>query len=176
MLSGMLRNFVPGLGSRTFLRSYQIASTTRKVIPVYPTVEETKKRNLVETLAKQDLDAKLDPTGWRRKLVGKSAKESLSAGDVVRVVYDSKKCSYDNFVGYVLAVNRKNLVQDATLLLRNQISRTAVEALIPVFSPLIERIDVLRRADGRRKRNKHYYIRNTRLDVGDLEASLRKKR
>ncbi|QLL31070.1 hypothetical protein HG536_0A08870 [Torulaspora globosa] len=172
----MLKSFAIGLGPRSFLRSYQIASTTRKTIPVYPPVEKAKKPNVVETLAKQDIETKLDPTGWRRELISKSTKNSLSAGDVVRVVYDSKKCSYDNFVGYVLAVNRKNLAQDASLLLRNQISKTAVEALIPVFSPLIERIDVLRRADSRRKRNRHYYIRNTKLDVGDLEASLRKKR
>lgn len=171
----MLKSFA-AIGPKNLSRSYQIASVTRKVIPVYPPVEETRKSKVVEALAKQEVETKLDPTGWRRELVGKSAKSSLSAGDVVRVVYDSKKCSYDNFVGYVLAVNRKTLVQDATLLLRNQIAKTAVEAMIPVFSPLIERIDVLRRADSRRKRNKHYYIRNTKLDVGDLEASLRKKR
>lgn len=167
---------MPPLSSRAFTRSYQVISTVRKVIPVYPPVEKTQRSNVVQSVAKQDLDIKLDPSGWRRKLVGKSPKESISAGDVVRVVYDSKKCSYDNFVGYVLAVNRKNLIQDASLQLRNQISKTAVEATIPIFSPLIERIDVLRKADSRRKRNRHYYIRNTKLDVGDLEASLRRKR
>lgn len=172
----MLRNFVSPLAPRALTRNYQVVSTVRKVIPVYPPVEKIQKANIVQTLAKKDLDTKLDPSGWRRKLVGKSPKDSISAGDVVRVVYDSKKCSYDNFVGYVLAVNRKNLIQDASLQLRNQISKTAVEATIPIFSPLIERIDILRKADSRRKRNRHYYIRGTKLDVGDLEASLRKKR
>ena len=54
-------------------------------------------------------------------------------------------------------------------------AKTMVEMRIPIFSPLIERIDVLRKSDGKRKRNKHYYIRNTRLDVGDLEAGLKKR-
>lgn len=121
------------------------------------------------------MDTKLDPNGWRRKIISKS-KNSLNAGDVVRVVYDAEKCSYDNFVGYVLSVDRKRLIQDASVLLRNQIAKTSVEVRVPIFSPLVERIDVLRKSDSRRKRNKHYYIRGTKLDVGDLEAGLRKKR
>lgn len=171
----MLKKIVPVVNLRIFSRNFQIPSTTRKVIPVYPPVENTHRPKLLQTLSQEDIDKKLDPNGWRRKLIAKSTKDSIRAGDVVRVVYDSKKCAYDNFVGYVLAVNRKELTQDGSLLLRNQIAKTSVEALIPVFSPLIERIDLLRRADGRRKRNRHYYIRNTKLDVGDLEAGLRKR-
>lgn len=94
----------------------------------------------------------------------------------MRVVYDSKKCSNDNFVGYVISVDRKKYDQDASLLLRNQIAKTYVELRVPVFSPLVERIDLLRKNNGKRKRNKHYYIRGTKLDVPDLEAGMRKKK
>lgn len=171
----MLRSIVPKLKKEVFVRNYQVLTTTRKTIPVYPAVEKKQASNLLQRLSKNDLDAKLDPSGWRRKLVSKK-KEALNAGDIVRVVYNSEKCAHDNFVGYVLSVDRKQLVQDASILLRNQIAKTAVEVRVPIFSPLIERIDLLRKSDSRRKRNRHYYIRGTKLDVGDLEAGLRKKR
>lgn len=119
---------------------------------------------------------KLDPEGWKRQLISKNAHQSLRAGDVVRVVYDRSKCSYDSFIGYVLSVNHKELIQDSSLLLRNQISKTPVEMRVPVFSPLIERIDLLKKTDGKRQRNRHYYIRGTKLDVGDLDAGLRKRK
>ncbi|QLG70774.1 hypothetical protein HG535_0A07160 [Zygotorulaspora mrakii] len=171
----MFKNLVPRCTPKIFFRSYQIPTTTRKIIPIYSPVEKIQSSNILERLSRQELDTKLDPNGWRRKIISKS-KNSLNAGDVVRVVYDAEKCSYDNFVGYVLSVDRKRLIQDASVLLRNQIAKTSVEVRVPIFSPLVERIDVLRKSDSRRKRNKHYYIRGTKLDVGDLEAGLRKKR
>lgn len=157
------------------IRTYQIPTTTRKVIPVYPPAEQRQKPNLLKSLTNVDLQ-KLDPQGWRRQLVSKSSRQNLRAGDIVRIVYNQSKCSHDNFVGYVLGVNRKELVQDSSILLRNQISKTHVEMRVPVFSPLIERIDLLKKTDGKRQRNKHYYIRGTKLDVGDLEAGLRKRK
>ncbi|GAV53876.1 hypothetical protein ZYGR_0AK03780 [Zygosaccharomyces rouxii] len=163
------------IGWLSHVRTYQVPATTRKVIPVYPPVEQRQKPNLLKTLTDVDIQ-RLDPQGWKRQLVSKKARHSLRAGDVVRIVYDQSKCSYDNFVGYVLSVNHKELIQDSSLLLRNQISKTAVEMRVPVFSPLIERIDLLKKTDGKRQRNKHYYIRGTKLDVGDLEAGLRKRK
>lgn len=163
------------IGCFSQIRTYQIPTTTRKVIPVYPPAEQRQKSNLLRTLADVDVK-KLDPEGWKRQLISKNAHQSLRAGDVVRVVYDRSKCSYDSFIGYVLSVNHKELIQDSSLLLRNQISKTPVEMRVPVFSPLIERIDLLKKTDGKRQRNRHYYIRGTKLDVGDLDAGLRKRK
>lgn len=163
------------LTSAAHVRGYQVPSSVRKVIPVYPSVQQTQRQNLVPILSQKSLK-KLDPQGWKRSLVAKFGKDRLRAGDIVRVVYDKNKCSYDDFVGYVLSVSRKDLVQDSSLLLRNQLAKTAVEMRVPVFSPLVERIDLLRKSDGKRHRNRHYYIRDTKLDVGDLEAGLRKKK
>ncbi|SCU87876.1 LAMI_0D07844g1_1 [Lachancea mirantina] len=157
------------------VRHYQILSGSRKVLPVYPPAEKKSSSNLLSRLSALDQNA-LDPQGWRRKLISGQPDETTRAGDVVRVVYDSNKCNYDNFVGYVLAVDRKSMTQDASLLLRNQVAKTFVEVRVPIFSPIIQRIDILRKSDGRRKRNKHYYIRGTKLDVGDLEAGLRKRK
>lgn len=165
----------PRIGCILQIRTYQLPTTTRKVIPVYPTVENRQKSNLLKTLAGLELQ-RLDSQGWKRQLVAKRGHQSLSAGDVVRVVYDQSKCSHDNFVGYVLSVSRKELTQDSSILLRNQVSKTPVEMRVPVFSPLVQRIDLLKKTDGRRQRNRHYYIRDTKLDVGDLEAGLRKRK
>lgn len=159
-----------------FSRAYQLPSSSSKVISIYPVLEQKEKRaNILKKLSQEQLDSKLDANNERRKLLAKGHKDCLKAGDIIRVVYDQSKCNYDTFVGYVLSVDRKELIEDASVLLRNQVAKTMVEMRIPIFSPLIERIDVLRKSDGKRKRNKHYYIRNTRLDVGDLEAGLKKR-
>lgn len=164
------------LFSRQFARLYQLpAKSSRQVLPVYAPAEPVSKPLLVNKLAELDLE-KLDPSGIKRKLISKKNEQRLRAGDVVRVVYNSNKCNYDNFIGYILSLDRKELVQDASLLLRDHINKTCIEIRVPVFSPLVERIDVIRKADGRRQRNKHYYIRNTKLDVGDLDANMRKKK
>ncbi|QEU59051.1 Img1 [Kluyveromyces lactis] len=161
---------------RQSVRSYQLpAKSGRKIIPVYPPVERISSPLVVKTLADHDLK-QLDPTGVKTEMVSKKNPNRLRAGDVLRVVYDSKKCNYDSFTGYVLSVDRKPIVQDTSILLRDYIYKTCVEMRVPIFSPLVERIDLIRRADGKRRRSKHYYIRNTRLDVGDLEASMRKKK
>ncbi|SCU89108.1 LADA_0E13718g1_1 [Lachancea dasiensis] len=161
---------------KCFTRSYQLGSTSRKIIPVYPAIENAGKPKLLKRVTEKDLDESLDPQKWRRELISKHNKERLRAGDVVRVAYNSQKCKYDNLMGYVLSVDRKEITQDASILLRNQYAKTFVEVRVPIFSPVIERIDLIRRADGRRQRNKHYYIRGTKLDVKDLEAGMRKRR
>lgn len=171
----MFRNILPVV-SRQSIRHYQLpAKHAKKVIPVYPPAEPVSNPLVINELSATDL-AKLDPSGAKRNLISANSETRISAGDVVRVVYDSKKCNYDNFMGYVLSVDRKKLVQDASLLLRDHINKTSVEMRVPIFSPLVERIDLIRKSDGRRRRNKHYYIRNTRLDVGDLDANMRKKK
>ncbi|AMD21461.1 HER182Cp [Eremothecium sinecaudum] len=160
--------------SRAATRGYQIVSRTRKVIPVYPPAEVKPSANVLQRLGEANLKV-LDPSGAKRKLLAKSGELHLKAGCIVRVVYDSSKCNYNNILGYVLSVTRRQLIQDASILLRNFHFRTAVETRVPIFSPLVERIDIIRMPDGKRRRNKHYYIRNTKLDVGDLEASMRKR-
>ena len=164
--------------SLIYKKFYRIPTTTRKIIPIYPPIEEKsmKPDTLLQKIAKEELDSQLDPQGWRRALIKKNTPQTIESGDIVRVIYNQTKCSYDPFIGYVLSIDRKHLVQDASILLRNQISKTIVEMRVPIFSPLVERIDILKKNDGKRRRNKHYYIRGTRLDVGNLEAKLRKRK
>lgn len=167
-------------------RGYQVPTTAKKIIPVYPPAEVTKDRKtILQTLSVKDVNEKLDTSEWRRKLLGKTTSctstTTVQSGDIVRVLYDKSKCDNDAFIGYVLSVDKKELVQDASLLLRNQISKTFVELRVPIFSPLVERIDILKKGNSnlnskKRQRNKHYYIRGTRLDVSDLESMLRKRK
>ncbi|CAB4252281.1 similar to Saccharomyces cerevisiae YCR046C IMG1 Mitochondrial ribosomal protein of the large subunit, required for respiration and for maintenance of the mitochondrial genome [Maudiozyma barnettii] len=159
-------------------RFYQLPIGSRKIVPVYPPVQTepaVKNATLLQKLSEIDLKENLDTDGWRFNLIDKNKKDCIRAGDIIRIVYNKEKCSYDNFIGYILSVDRKERIQDASVLLRNQISKVMVEVRVPLFSPLVERVDILKRADGSRKRNKHYYIRGTKLDVGNLESKLRKK-
>lgn len=160
-------------------RCYQVPTSTRKVLPIYPPVDPkpaVKNATLLKQLSEIDLKEKLDTDGWRFKLIDKHNKDCIKVGDVIRIIYNKEKCSYDNFVGYILSVDRKEQVQDASVLLRNQVSKVMVEVRVPLFSPLVERVDILKKSDGSRKRNKHYYIRGTKLDVGNLESKLRKRK
>jgi ribosomal protein L19 len=115
---------------------------------------------------------KLDPEGWRRKLISKENSERVRTGDVVRVIYTTR--TIPTFIGQVIAKNQTGLA--ASLVLRNQVNKIGVELKVKLFSPLISRIDIIRRPRKYRPRNKQYYIRDTKLDVGDLETSLRVKR
>lgn len=124
---------------------------------------------------KSDQYAKLDPTFWRRDLIQPSERNNntvLRAGDIVRVMYNTR--SVPSFTGQIVKISKKGL--DANFLLRNLVSKVGVEMQVKLFNPLISRIDVVRRPAEYKKRNRQYYIRGNRLDVGDLEASLRKRR
>ncbi|CAL9727942.1 large ribosomal subunit protein bL19m [Monosporozyma unispora] len=159
-------------------RLYQVPTSSKKIIPIYPPIQPTslKPTTILQKISVTELDSQLDSTGWRRNLLKKNDPQRIESGDIVRVIYDQSKCSYDPFIGYVLSLDRKEIVQDASILLRNQITKTVVEMRIPIFSPLVEKIDILKKNDGKRRRNKHYYIRGTRLDVGNLDAKLRKRK
>lgn len=145
---------------------YHVVSKTTRVISVYePLSTSTKKKSAMDVFHEKQL-AKLDATGWRTDLL-----KSIRPGDVVRVMYTSRAIT--PFVGQVLAVSKKHT--DTNLTLRNMVSKVGVELKVKLFSPLVSRIDVVRKPHAYKKRNRQYYIRGNRLDVTDLEASLRKR-
>jgi len=115
----------------------------------------------------------LDPEGWRRELIySKTHKTRLLSGDVIRIVYTTRQIP--QFMGQIIGINRCGA--DSSVLLRNNITKIGVEMRVKIFSPLIQRIDIVKRPLKRNHRSKQYYIRGTRLDVGDLEADLKKVR
>lgn len=160
----------------TTVMGRRFASSMRKVLAVYPPIEPlmAQKGTILKQAAMNDLNDKLDPTGEKKLLVDKRNPKRLRTGDIVRVVYDRKKCKFEDVFGYILSIDRKQHVQDASLLLRNKIAKTAFEVRVPIFSPLVKRIDLIQKTDGQRGRNKHYYIRDTRLDVAALDKKVKR--
>lgn len=108
---------------------------------------------------------KFDKSGAKRKALSLANKERIRADDIVTVVYKNQK----PVTGQVLMVKRSGL--NSTILLRNKITGLGVEMNIPVFHPNIIRLDIVRRPIAYKPRNRHYYIRNSRLDVGEIGAS-----
>ncbi|KAH3682597.1 hypothetical protein WICPIJ_006436 [Wickerhamomyces pijperi] len=155
------------------LRSYIVPSKAKKIIDVYNPLNYGRK-DVMQTY-KDSQYTKLDPTFWRRDLIKPSERNNgtvLRSGDIVRVMYNTR--TIPAFTGQIIKISKKGL--DSNLLLRNLISKVGVELHVKLFNPLISRIDVVRRPNQYKPRNRQYYIRGNRLDVGDLDASLRKRR
>lgn len=165
-----------GSFSKATVTGRRFVTYGRRLIPVYPPLEPpmAAKGTILQQVAAKDLKERLDTTGEKLQLVDKNSSKRLRAGDIVRVVYDRKKCKFEDIYGYVLSIDRKQHRQDASILLRNKIAKTAFEMRVPIFSPLVKRIDLVQKADGSRGRNKHYYIRDTRLDVTALDKKIRR--
>ncbi|CCH58460.1 hypothetical protein TBLA_0A06680 [Henningerozyma blattae CBS 6284] len=150
-------------------RCYQLPSKAgaKKLIKVYPplTPKHASFSKIMQKLSEKHLNTKLDTTEEKRKLV-----QNLRAGDVVRITANN---SYNNFVGYVLGVKRNFMKEDTMVVLRNQIGKNYVNVRLPIFSPNIERIDVIQKQklklkNGRQPR-KHNFIQGTKIDTGSIE-------
>lgn len=83
----------------------------------------------------------------------------IRAGDTVRVwqkIIEKDKTRLQVFEGLVLA-RKHGCEPGATFTIRKVIGGIGVERIFPLYSPLIERVEILRRAKMRRA--KLYYIR-----------------
>lgn len=139
----------------------------KKPIPtVYEPLPRKRKGDVMIHLHKQLLE-KYDPTGKRRALV--DSKTGLRAGDVIKVTYLDRT----SVIGQVLAVKRSINSVGTNILIRNKVNRIGVEVRVPVFNPNIRNIEVIHKPQKYLPRGKHYYIRNTKHDVGDLEVLVR---
>ena len=86
-------------------------------------------------------------------------KLGIKAGDTVRVhqkIQDKGKTSIQIFEGMVLARKHGN-EPGATFTVRKVASGVGVEKIFPLYSPLIDKIEIVKRAKVRR--SKLYYIR-----------------
>lgn len=171
-----MRPFKPSVLPSVTKKFYHVPSQTKgKTIPIYPPLSPPslgKPRSMIQQLATKELN-RLDPQLWRRGLLKKDP-TGLQSGDIIRIKYKGKD---NNIIGYIISVDRGGQsVLDSSVLVRNQVNKTVVEMRVPIFSPVIDGIDILKKSDGSRERNKHYYIRGTKLDVGNLESKLRKRK
>lgn len=115
----------------------------------------------------QQLLKKYDPTGKRTALV--SGPERIRTGDVIKVTYLDRS----TVLGRVLGIKRGTHNVGSNILIRNKISKVGCEMRVPLFNPEIKNIEIIERPEKYMPRNKQYYIRNTKYDVGDLENELR---
>jgi len=86
-------------------------------------------------------------------------KKKIKSGDVVRVyqkVKEGDKEKTQIFEGIVIARKHRNEI-GATITVRREISGIGVEKIFPIYSPTIEKIEILK--EGKRKRAKLYYLR-----------------
>ncbi|HWP61075.1 MAG TPA: 50S ribosomal protein L19 [Candidatus Paceibacterota bacterium] len=83
----------------------------------------------------------------------------IRAGDTVRVVQkiaEKGKFRLQNFEGLVLA-RKHGTEAGGTFTVRRVLSGVGVEKIFPLYSPMIEKIDIIKRAQVRKA--KLYYIR-----------------
>lgn len=117
----------------------------------------------------KELLKKFDPYGKRSELV--HPKTGVRAGDILKVTYLDRSTVF----GRVLGVKRGQNNLGTNILLRNRITKLGCEIRVPVFNPKIANIEILERPDTYLSRNKHFYVRNSKNDVGDIEAMIRKR-
>ncbi|KAI9760514.1 MAG: hypothetical protein M4579_001599 [Chaenotheca gracillima] len=106
----------------------------------------------------------LDPTGARTQLFSKTNRERIVAGDIVLVRFKNG----DPFSGLVLSIRRRGV--DTSMLLRNQLTRVAVELWIKIYSPNVEGVELVRRKEKRARRARVYYFRKPKHDIGSVEG------
>jgi large subunit ribosomal protein L19 len=147
-----------------------VANLLEKVVNVYESTPRLipKGSSPIKEVEK-DLYDQYDADGSKRRLFDKLNETRIRPGDVVRVTKTDKS----SFVGVLIAINRRHL--STNILLRTKIGGTGVEERFNIFNPAVERVETLRVPAKRRKRSKLYFIReNTKLDVGDVDAEIRK--
>lgn len=97
---------------------------------------------------------------------------SFDTGDTVRVDYrvvEGNRTRIQGFEGVVIA--RKNgKGASSTITVRKVSSGEGVERIFPVHSPLISKIEVVRR--GRTRRAKLYYLRDLRGKAARLKTDI----
>ncbi|PYH70045.1 mitochondrial 54S ribosomal protein bL19m, partial [Aspergillus vadensis CBS 113365] len=108
--------------------------------------------------------AQLDPTGERRALFDyRRSPRSVKVGDILRVTFKNG----DPFSGVCLSIRLRGI--DTSFLLRNQLTRVGVEMSIKVFSPNVESVEIVQRAEKRKRRARLYYMRCPKHDMGSVE-------
>ncbi|KAF2105666.1 translation protein SH3-like domain-containing protein, partial [Lophiotrema nucula] len=115
----------------------------------------------------QSAITQLDPTGARTRLFAKSNPESAKVGDILLV----RLRSGDPFAGVCINIRRRGV--DTAILLRGQLTRVGVEMWYKVYSPLVEGIEVVQRAQKRARRARLTYMRKVKHDRGSVENVVR---
>lgn len=110
------------------------------------------------TFLRREQRAKLNGDN-RWALFDKKSPERVGVGSILKVTYCTSRTESSrpaSFVGVLLAVRRNEA--DPTFILRSVVDGVGVEQLFPVFSPMINSIEVVKKAI-KQKSNKAYWLR-----------------
>lgn len=118
-------------------------------------------------LVSQSQISVLDPTGARTRLFAKTNPECAKVGDILLV----RQRTGEPFAGVCINIRRRGV--DTAILLRGQLTRVGVEMWFKVYSPLVEGIEVVQRAQKRARRARLTYMRKPKHDRGSVENVVR---
>ncbi|CDO54218.1 similar to Saccharomyces cerevisiae YCR046C IMG1 Mitochondrial ribosomal protein of the large subunit [Geotrichum candidum] len=151
-------------------RFFQLPAKHQNVVKVYTSTPRLISKNETPLgIANKAELKRLDPDGWRGKLVQKGSESCLLPGDIVRVY----KTDRTHFSGMVISIKRNGLATNFTL--RNKVTGLGVESRYQLYSPTIQSIELVRRPVKMKRRAKLYYVRgSTKHDVGDLEKEVKR--
>lgn len=126
-----------------------------KPVKVYPPPPSARKvcKDPVAKVTESQL-AEIDPNGERKALFDyRRNSRSVKPGDIVRVTFKNG----DPFNGVVLSIKLRGI--DTSFLLRNELTRVAVEMSVKVFSPNVQSVEIVQRAARKPRRARLYYMR-----------------
>ncbi|KAJ6007544.1 hypothetical protein N7540_011520 [Penicillium herquei] len=147
-----------------------------KPVKVYPAPPSVRKvcKNPIERVVESQM-AIHDPKGERKALFDyRRNPRSVKPGDILRVTFKNG----DPFNGVALSIKLRGI--DTSVLLRNELTRVGVEMSVKVFSPNVQSVEIVQRAERKVRRARLYYMRSRKHDrrsVENLVASyMRQKR
>lgn len=130
-------------------------NTGPKPVKIYPPPPSTRKlcKDPVAQVTESQL-ATIDPNGERMALADyRRSPRSVKPGDIVRVTFKNG----DPFNGVVLSIKLRGI--DTSFLLRNELTRVAVEMSVKVFSPNVSSVEIVQRAERKPRRARLFYMR-----------------
>lgn len=124
-------------------------------VKVYPPPPSTRTacKDPVASVTEAQMNV-LDPKGDRKALFDyRKNPRSVKPGDIVRVTFKNG----DPFNGVVLSIKLRGI--DTSFLLRNELTRVAVEMSVKVFNPNVQSVEIVQRAMRKPRRARLFYMR-----------------
>ncbi|KAK9856905.1 uncharacterized protein MYU51_021331 [Penicillium brevicompactum] len=137
----------------------------RQPIKIYPAPPSTRKacKDPIAAVTESQL-AVLDPKGDRKAMFDyRRNPRSVKPGDIVRVTFKNG----DPFNGVVLSIKLRGI--ETSFLLRNELTRVAVEMSVKVFSPNVNSVEIVQRSEKKRRRARLYFMRDRKHDRRSVE-------
>jgi large subunit ribosomal protein L19 len=137
----------------------------REPLKIYPAPPSARKacKDPVGAVTESQL-AVLDPKGERKAMFDyRRNPRSVKTGDIVRVTFKNG----DPFNGVVLSIKLRGI--ETSFLMRNELTRVAVEMSVKVFSPNVNSVEIVQRSEKKRRRARLYFMRDRKHDRRSVE-------